>query len=169
MTFTGMSDLFSQFLYKNLMKLTLGSQDQFVILLFIELLRNVLEKKIPDQKMTWINIQEIIHALVIGFKNHRAGKWTTCTISDTEAECEAAEKQSYNNLFSYIREEIFDNPYVVLLINITVRLVQEMEVLEGRNCESLYHETYATQTGSRVWRCPANHSKMKGKTTDVSQ
>jgi hypothetical protein len=36
-----------------------------------------------------------------------------------------------NNLFSYIREEMFANPDVVPLINFTVRLVQEMEVLWG--------------------------------------
>jgi hypothetical protein len=52
-----------------------------------------------------------------------SGECTSIAIADTDAEYEAAEKQSYNDHFSYIREELFVNPDVVPLINLTARLV----------------------------------------------
>ena len=52
-----------------------------------------------------------------------SGKGASVAKVDTAGEYEAAKKQSYNDLFSYIREELFVNPDLVPMTNLTARLV----------------------------------------------
>ncbi|KAK5921266.1 hypothetical protein CgunFtcFv8_024983 [Champsocephalus gunnari] len=49
--------------------------------------------------------------------------------NDDGVQYDAAEKQSYSELFSFIREELFLNPAVVPLIDFTARLVSRMNGL----------------------------------------
>ncbi|KAM9333381.1 uncharacterized protein KZ484_018411 isoform 1-T2 [Pholidichthys leucotaenia] len=58
-----------------------------------------------------------------------SGKGASAAPTDTDAEYEAAEQQSYNDLFSYVREELFVNPDVVPMTNLTARLVEGMVTL----------------------------------------
>ena len=67
---------------------------------------------------------------------------------DINTQYEAAEKQSFSELFSYIREELFVNSNVVPMTDLTARLAQSMGILGVATVKSLNQGTCPLQIGS---------------------